>query len=329
MERTDRMLRASAGPVVLADRLRPAHTHWTRLRGLLGTRHLAPGEGLWIRPSSQVHSFGMAYALDLVFLDEAGRVLHLVHALAPNRISPRVAGATSVLELPAGTLAGVALTQGDRVEIDGVTESMRSIRADVVGALLSNLTLALLYGLFAAAHVTNAVATGQWATTMPLVAQEALLVVLFLTRRRSVATSGRALDWIVGVAGTVLPLFMRPGDVLGPLSWFGQPLQCLGLAAAVLGLASLGRSVGVVAANRGIKTSGLYQFVRHPAYAGYLLGYVGYVISYPTPRNALLAAATLLALNARAIVEERFLAQDAGYRVYLRGIRWRFLPYVY
>lgn len=323
------MHRATVRGLLLADRLRPAHTHWTRLRGLLGTRELAPGEGLWIRPSNQVHMFGMRYALDLVFLDSAGRVLRLIRSLAPNRVSPRVAGATSVLELPVGTIDGAALSEGDRVEISGAAETGRRVRLDVLGALLTNLTLALLYAFFAAAHVSRALTTGEWATTMPLVAQEALLVALFLTRRRSLATSSRPWDWIMGAAGTLLPLFMRPGEVPGPYAWFGQPLQFVGLAAAVAGLASLGRSVGVVAANRGIKTSGLYRMVRHPAYSGYLIGYLGYSISYPTARNVALAVATLLALNARAIIEERFLAQDPGYREYLNGTRWRFVPYLY
>jgi uncharacterized protein len=112
------MHRATVSGLVLADRLRSAHTHWTRLRGLLGTRRLEPGEGLWIKPSNQVHMFGMRYAIDVVFLDDAGRVLRVVHALQPNRISPRVKGATSVLELPAGTAARVELVEGARVTID-------------------------------------------------------------------------------------------------------------------------------------------------------------------------------------------------------------------
>src|SRR5262249_59594796 len=117
--RGTRMHRATAGGQLLADRLRPAHTHWTRLRGLLGTKRLDPGEGLWIKPSNQVHMFGMRYALDLVFLDAAGQVIRLIRNLAPNRVSPRVAGATSVLELPVGTIDGAALNEGDRVEISG------------------------------------------------------------------------------------------------------------------------------------------------------------------------------------------------------------------
>jgi len=120
------MHRATVDGRVLADRLRPAHTHWTRLRGLLGTRGLDPGEGLWIKPCNQVHMLGMRYAIDIVFLDEAGRVLRLVHTLRPNRISPRVKGATSVLELPAGTLTRVGLTEGARVEIERAAPPARA-----------------------------------------------------------------------------------------------------------------------------------------------------------------------------------------------------------
>jgi protein-S-isoprenylcysteine O-methyltransferase Ste14/uncharacterized membrane protein (UPF0127 family) len=323
------MHRATVNGVLLADRLRSAHTHWTRLRGLLGTRRLESGHGLWIKPCNQVHMFGMRYAIDVVFLDDERRVLRTVHELQPNRISPRVAGATSVLELPAGTLARVGLAEGVRLEIEGDGEPAPARRYAGLRAALGNLALALMYGFFAAAHLSKAIATGQWATTTPLVAQEALLVVLFLSRRRSVAASGRLEDWAVAAAGTFLPLLLRPGDAPGALTWLGEPLQFLGVAAAVLALASLGRSVGVVAANRGIKTSGLYRLVRHPAYAGYLLGYVGYVLCYPTTRNTLLVVATLLALNARAIVEERFLQRDPSYGDYLRGTRWRFVPYVY
>ena len=116
--RRDVTYRATLNGVAVADRLRPAHTHWTRLRGLLGTHGLEPGEGLWIQPSNQVHMFGMRYAIDVVFLDDARRVLRIVHALRPNRISPRVKDASGVLELPAGTAARLGLAEGARVEIE-------------------------------------------------------------------------------------------------------------------------------------------------------------------------------------------------------------------
>jgi uncharacterized membrane protein (UPF0127 family) len=112
----------AATGVVLAERLRAAHTHWTRLKGLLGTRSLEPGEGLWIKPCKQVHMFGMRYAIDVVFLDDAHRVVHVIDGLAPGKISPKVRDATSVLELPAGTVARTGLTVGTRIEIEPTRE---------------------------------------------------------------------------------------------------------------------------------------------------------------------------------------------------------------
>ena len=318
---------ASTG-VILAERLRVAHTHWTRLKGLLGTRSLEPGEGLWIKPCRQVHMIGMRYALDIVFLDRTDRVVRAIEGLAPGKISPKVAGATSVLELPAGTLARVGLTEGVQIEIDGDGSNDASW-VDTIAALACNVALAALYAVFAAAHVAAARQSGRWATAMPMVAQETLLVALFLARRRSTATSARPLDWLVGIVGTFLPMLLRPTDDVGRLNWIGQPVQIIGLVLALTSLAFLGRSVAVVAANRGIKTAGMYGLVRHPTYAAYIVTYLGYLASFPSLRNGLIVLGTITALNMRAMVEERFLRQDSAYEAYCRRVPWRFVPYVY
>lgn len=102
----------------VAERLRVADTHWTRLRGLLGTAALAPGDGLWIRPCRQVHMFGMRYPIDVVFLDDGRRVVELVSDLRPWRVSPLVRSATSVLELPAGAIRRIGLTSGGLLTIE-------------------------------------------------------------------------------------------------------------------------------------------------------------------------------------------------------------------
>src|SRR5262249_57413898 len=85
----------------------------------------------------------------------------------------RVAGATSVLELPAGTLERAALAEGDLVEIDGDAGPRRASRVDVA-ALLGHVLLAAIFGLLAGSQVRAAVSTGQWATTMPIALQETL-----------------------------------------------------------------------------------------------------------------------------------------------------------
>lgn len=105
----------AARGVIIADALRVADTHWTRLRGLLGTPEPPVGSGLWIRPCRQVHMFGMRYAIDVVFLDDADTIVAVVSDLRPWRISPLVKGASSVLELPAGTVARLGLQTGQRL----------------------------------------------------------------------------------------------------------------------------------------------------------------------------------------------------------------------
>jgi hypothetical protein len=102
---------------VLASRLRVADTHWTRLRGLLGTITLPEGDGLWIRPCRQIHMFGMRYAIDVVFLDDARHVVGLTESIGPWRVSPLFKAATSVIELPAGTIAKTGLAAGQAITI--------------------------------------------------------------------------------------------------------------------------------------------------------------------------------------------------------------------
>jgi len=268
---------------------------------------------------------GMRYAVDLAFLDDDRRVVQTVEGLRPWRVSPHVEDATSVLELPAGTVARVELRVGELLAIDG-GEGAQSQSA--VGAVLCNVLLAVFYLRFAWSHLSLLSSGGSWALP-PLVLQEALMVLLFLTRRRSVATSDRPADWAVGIAGMLLPLLMRPMDAPGPLAVVGTPLQVLGLLLGVIGAASLGRSIGVVAADRGVRTRGMYRLVRHPMYASYLIGYLGYVVTYPSLENALIMVCTTLAFHLRAVAEERFLSRDRPYRAYLAGVRWRFVPFVY
>src|SRR5207247_10946212 len=109
--------RVATSGAVLAERLRLAHTAWARLQGLLGTKRLDPGDGLWLRPCRQIHMFGMRYAVDAVFLDERRRVVRALSGLAPWRLSPRVPDAESVLDLPAAPGVRAPLVERAQVVI--------------------------------------------------------------------------------------------------------------------------------------------------------------------------------------------------------------------
>ncbi len=317
------------GGAEICSRLRTAHTHWTRMKGLLGTPSLPEGEGLWIRPCKQVHMYLMKYAIDVVFLDEELRVVEAIEALPVNTVSPKVNEAHSVLELPVGTIAKCGLRPGDRVAIDHAEEAVRD-PLQTLGAWVSNLAMAAFFGSFLLRHLRAVQGDpAQWLTAAPILIQEGILVFLFLVRRPSRETSTRPLDWILGVGGTAIPLFLRPNATMSDLGWLGAPLQIIGLTIALLGTLSLGRSIGVVASHRGVKTGSLHGVVRHPMYAGYMVGYVGYALVHPSAYNVILVASSIVALQGRAIVEERLLRKDPAYDEYVSRVRWRFLPYVY
>lgn len=88
----------------LARRLAVAATLGSRAWGLLGRQGLAEGEGLLIRPCQGVHTFLMKFPIDVVFLDRENRIIHTVQNLQPNRMTKVLLRASSVIELPAGTV---------------------------------------------------------------------------------------------------------------------------------------------------------------------------------------------------------------------------------
>jgi uncharacterized membrane protein (UPF0127 family) len=103
----------------LATALSVADTHWTRLRGLLGLRSddFSNGSGLWIRPCHGVHTLGMGFPIDVVYLDRALTVVDIRPDVRPWRFTPVLRKATSVLELPCGITAETKTAVGDRIEI--------------------------------------------------------------------------------------------------------------------------------------------------------------------------------------------------------------------
>jgi hypothetical protein len=103
----------------LSNHVRTANTHWTRFCGLIGTA--APdfqfGQALWIVPCRGVHTFGMRFPLDLIYLDRSGNVVEVLEDVRPWRVAPIRFSAASVLELPASAIYTSGTQRGDRIEI--------------------------------------------------------------------------------------------------------------------------------------------------------------------------------------------------------------------
>ncbi|HEY7529663.1 MAG TPA: DUF192 domain-containing protein [Gemmatimonadota bacterium] len=98
---------------------------------MLGRTGLEPGEGLWFPGSMGVHSFGMRFAIDVAYLDGEFRVVHLIHAMRPNRLARLSFRTDSVLELPAGVLAATDTRKGDRIALRRADPAGRRDEADV------------------------------------------------------------------------------------------------------------------------------------------------------------------------------------------------------
>ena len=102
---------------VLAEYASIADTSVKRRTGLLKHQELRPGDGLWIAPCEAVHTFGMKFPIDLVFLSKRRKVRKIRHAVPQRRIAMDLL-AHSVLELPAGTLRSTGTEPGDQLELE-------------------------------------------------------------------------------------------------------------------------------------------------------------------------------------------------------------------
>lgn len=94
-----------------------ADTSLTRLVGLAGRRRLDAGCGLFIKPSSGVHTFGMLFAIDVVALNRNLQVVKLWRRLRPFRVTSVSLKVQSILELPAGQISECRIEIGDQLEI--------------------------------------------------------------------------------------------------------------------------------------------------------------------------------------------------------------------
>lgn len=166
---------------------------------------------------------------------------------------------------------------------------------------------------------------------LSFIAQNLVMAGVVFVRREHFMIDGNIKHQLVAVAA-----------FFSGIAFIGQPRtggveimhvsQSIIFAANILGiltLFNLGKSFGVLIACRGVKTDGFYRFVRHPMYASDLLLRVGFLISHLAPFTVLVYVLSTACYAYRAILEERFLADEPEYQAYMKTVRYRFIPYIF
>ena len=187
----------------------------------------------------------------------------------------------------------------------------------VVGALFLLFSMNLLEDFLRTQRITG----------LLLLVSESLVVILTVMRRRAflVDTSPAALA-ITAIA-LVGPPLLRAGNAPGLLpDALTALISGVAVCFVIAGKITLGRSFGIVPANRGVVDKGPYLLVRHPIYAGYLVTHLAFIAAYPRPWNIAVVLISDAALVWRALFEERLLSQDARYQAYCGRVSWHLVP---
>ena len=196
-----------------------------------------------------------------------------------------------------------------------------------VGLAFTNLLLATLFLLFAIANGKSFIENPRLSVLL-IVVTETIVAVLLVIRRDPDETEHSWQTWTTTTFGTIAPFLLRPIDATADML-FGQILQVAAFSMQIAALLYLNRSIGLLPAHRGIKSSGLYSWVRHPLYTAYVITYLGYWLNNQSVTNAVIVVAGTAFLVMRIHYEEALLFRYADYTRYAKRIRWRLIPSVW
>jgi protein-S-isoprenylcysteine O-methyltransferase Ste14 len=134
------------------------------------------------------------------------------------------------------------------------------------------------------------------------------------------------MDTAIALAGTFSVTFLLDRGSLADTKLLPTIIQAAGLLGWIWALFTLGRSFGIVAADRGLVAHGPYRLVRHPIYAFELLFFLGYFAAVPTLEVAVIVGIWTLLQCVRIVREEKIIG---GYAEYAQTVRWRLAPFIW
>jgi len=195
--------------------------------------------------------------------------------------------------------------------------------------LVARAVIVVLFSFMAIRFGADFLSTGR-VTGLLLLVSEALVVVLTVIRRSAAAVDRSVRARLLTALSMLGPPLLQPAHVTALLpQTMTVAVSAIGLAVVIAGKVTLGRSFGLMPANRGVVSSGLYRLVRHPIYLGYLITHVAFLLATPSAWNIAALFAADAALLARAVCEEQTLSRDERYRTYQQAVRWRVCPGVF
>jgi protein-S-isoprenylcysteine O-methyltransferase Ste14 len=195
--------------------------------------------------------------------------------------------------------------------------------------LLARATVCVLFTLLTINILQDFLHTGR-VTGLLLLVSETLVIVLTVIRRPAQIVDRSMRAAMVTAVSVIGPPLLLPSDGGGLVPDFvTAAASALGLGLVVLGKVTLGRSFGLVPANRGVVIRGPYALVRHPIYSGYLVTHLAFLVAHPRWWNVVVIATADIALVARALIEERVLNRDSEYQAYCQRVEWHLVPGVF
>jgi len=201
--------------------------------------------------------------------------------------------------------------------------------AERLGDIVSRAVIIVLFSFMAVRLGADFLLTGRL-TNLLLLISEMLVVALTVFRRAAADVDRSMRARLLTTLSMLGPPLVQPAHVAPLLS---QPItvavSVIGLGIVIAGKVTLGRSFGLMPANRGVVSSGVYRLVRHPIYLGYLITHVAFLFATPSPWNLAILMVGDIALLLRAVCEEQTLAREARYREYQQSVRWRVCPGVF